>query len=249
MTYEFILLVRSNRMANTVERFLTEFNKLHDAMQDKLGKNDDFYSLLKIMEKDLVISRFKDQLHIIRQLRNLLVHEKKTMDYDLATPSEEVIEQLIFVREQLIQPVTAGDHFSRKVFSFNIDDSLERLLYFLDQKHLYQFPIFDEEGLAGVISHNGITNWLAHNYSQEHLDFSEVKIRDIVADEESYYHYEVIKSNTSLFDVEAMFSSNLLVGRSQYLILISDQEDIKKWTDLKGIITPWDLPEVLTLIR
>jgi hypothetical protein len=64
-------------MANTVERFLTEFNKLHDAMQDKLGKNDDFYSLLKIMEKDLVISRFKDQLHIIRQLRNLLVHEKK----------------------------------------------------------------------------------------------------------------------------------------------------------------------------
>lgn len=126
---------------------------------------------------------------------------------------------------------------------------MERLLYFLDQKHLYQFPIFDEEGLAGVISHNGITNWLAHNYSQEHLDFSEVKIRDIVADEESYYHYEVIKSNTSLFDVEAMFSSNLLVGRSQYLILISDQEDIKKWTDLKGIITPWDLPEVLTLIR
>ena len=236
-------------MADSVERFLTEFNKLHDALRDKSGKNDDFFSLLKLMEKDVVIRRFKDDLHIIRKLRNLLVHEKKSVAYDLAVPSEEVIEQLIFVREQLIQPVTAGDHFSRKVFCFNIGDSLERLLYFLDQKSLYQFPIFDQEGLTGVISHNGITNWLAHNYTKQPLDFSKVEIRDIVADEESYFHYEVIHPNTSLFDVEAMFSSNLLVGRSQYLILISDKEEIEQWEDLQGIITPWDLPEVLTLIR
>ena len=236
-------------MADSVERFLTEFNKLHDALRDKSGKNDDFFSLLKLMEKDVVIRRFKDDLHIIRKLRNLLVHEKKSVAYDLAVPSEEVIEQLIFVREQLIQPVTAGEHFSRKVFCFNIGDSLERLLYFLDQKSLYQFPIFDQEGLTGVISHNGITNWLAHNYTKQPLDFSKVEIRDIVADEESYFHYEVIHPNTSLFDVEAMFSSNLLVGRSQYLILISDKEEIEQWEDLQGIITPWDLPEVLTLIR
>lgn len=236
-------------MADNVERFLTEFNKLHDVMQEKVGRNADFYTLLNRMEKDLIIRRFKDELHIIRKLRNLLVHEKKTIAYDLAEPSDEVIEQIIFVREQLVQPATAGKHFSRRVFCFNIEDSLERLLYFLDKKSLYQFPVFDDEGLTGVISHNGITNWLAHNYTRMPLDFSKVKIRDIVADEESYFHYEVIKPTTSLFDVEAMFSSNLLVGRSQYLILLSDKEKITEWEDLQGIITPWDLPEVLTLIH
>ena len=236
-------------MDDRIQRFYIEFNKLHDALKEKTGKNDDFFSLLKLMERDIVVSRYKDELHIIRKLRNLLVHETRTMEYDIATPSEEVIEYIIFVRKQIIQPSSAGDHFSRKVFCFNIDDSLERLLYFLNKKQLYQFPVFDENGLAGVISHNGITNWLAHNFSNPSLDFKQVKIRDIVADENSYYHYEVIKPTTSLFDVEQMFSSNLFVGRSQYVILISDKEEIKEYGDLKGIVTPWDLPEVMTTIQ
>ena len=236
-------------MDDRIQRFYIEFNKLHDALKEKTGKNDDFFSLLKLLGRDIVVSRYKDELHIIRKLRNLLVHETRTMEYDIATPSEEVIEYIIFVRKQIIQPSSAGDHFSRKVFCFNIDDSLERLLYFLNKKQLYQFPVFDENGLAGVISHNGITNWLAHNFSNPNLDFKQVKIRDIVADENSYYHYEVIKPTTSLFDVEQMFSSNLFVGRSQYVILISDKEEIKEYGDLKGIVTPWDLPEVMTTIQ
>lgn len=236
-------------MDDRIQRFYIEFNKLHDALKEKTGKDDDFFSLLKLLEKDIVVGRYKDQLHIIRKLRNLLVHETRTAEYDIATPSEEVIEYIIFVRKQIIQPSSVGDHFSRKVFCFNINDSLERLLYFLDKKQLYQFPVFDENGLAGVISHNGITNWLAHNFSNPYLDFKQVKIRDIVADENSYYHYEVIRSETTLFDVEQMFSSNLAVGRSQYVILISDTKEIKEYEDIKGIVTPWDLPEVMTAIQ
>lgn len=234
---------------NRVERFLSEFNKLHDALKDKTKRDDDFFTLLKHLERDRIVGRYKDELHIIRKLRNLLVHEKRTIDYDVAEPSEEVIEQLEFIRQQVIQPATAGQHFSRQVFSFNVEDSLERLLFFVGKKHLYQFPIFDERGLAGVISHNGITNWLAHNFQDNQIDISDVKIRDLVADEDSYYHYEIISPNTNLFDVEAMFSSNLFVGRSQYVILISDKQHIKEWDDLKGIITPWDLPQVMGLIR
>lgn len=236
-------------MTDLYEEFMSEFNKLHDVLKERANKDEEFFNLLKRMERDRVIARYKDELHVIRKLRNLLVHEKKSMAYDIATPSEEIVEQLKFIRQQIIQPATAGEHFSRQVFSFNIENSLERLLYFINQKHLYQFPIFDEEGLAGVISHNGITNWLARDYSKNTTDFSKVKIQDIVADEDSYYHYEIIQSDTSLFDVEAMFSSNLFVGRSQYVILISDEEKITKWRDLKGIITPWDLPEVMALLR
>lgn len=236
-------------MTEKYDEFISEYNKLHDALKDYAEKDDSFFSLLKVLEKDRIVSRYKDELHIIRKLRNLLVHEKKTIDYDVAIPSDKIIEQLKMIRQQIIQPATVGEHFSRKVFAFNIDDSLERLLYFINQKHLYQFPIFDKDELAGVISHSGITNWLAHDYSKNSIDFSKVKISDIVANEDSYYHYEVIKSDTSLFDVEAMFSSNLFVGRSQYLILISDEEKIRKKEDLKGIITPWDLPEVMSSLR
>lgn len=236
-------------MTELYDEFMSEFNKLHEVLKERAKKEDDFFSLLKRLEKDPIVSRYKDELHIVRKLRNLLVHEKGTVAYDIATPSKFLVKQLTFIRQQIIQPATAGEHFCREVFSFNIENSLERLLYFINEKHLYQFPIFDEKGLAGVISHNGITNWLAHDFKNEQIDFSQVKIKDIVADEDSYYHYEVIKSDTSLFDVEAMFSSNLFVGRSQYVILISDEEEITKWKDLKGIITPWDLPEVMALLR
>lgn len=236
-------------MTDTMGRFMAEFNNLHDALMEKSGSNDDFFTLLKEMEDDPVVSRFKDELHIIRKLRNLLVHEKKTIEYDVAMPSEEVVNQLIFIRQQLIQPHQAGEYFSRKVFSFNIDDTFERLLYFVNKNSLYQFPIFDQDGLAGVLSHHGITNWLAHHYTDGLLDLSNVLIKDIVADETTYYQYEVISPDTSLFQVEELFSRNLAVGRSQYLILLSDEKEITEWDHIEGIITPWDLPNVLNLIH
>lgn len=240
---------RSEIMADKMTIFISEFNNLHETLQEKTDSTDDFYTLLKDRESDPIISRYKDELHVIRKLRNILVHEKKTIDYDIAEPSEKTIEQLRFIRQQIIQPETAGKYFSREVFSFNIDDSIERLLYFVNKNHLYQFPIFDEEGLAGVISHNGITNWLAHNYSEGKVDLNGVEIRDIVADEDSYFHYKIIQTDTTLFDVEEIFSNNLLEGRSQYLVLLSDEENIQKWDDIKGIITPWDLPQVFSLIQ
>lgn len=232
-----------------MERFFTEFNNLHEAMQDKSDSNDDFFTLLKEMEDDPVIHRYKDELHIIRKLRNLLVHEKKTIDYDVAKPSQKTVEQLTFIREQLVQPSTAGEYFSRKVFCFNADDTLERLLYFVGQKSLYQFPIFNDDGLSGVISHSGITNWFAHHFKQGQVDFNDVLIKEIVDDEDTYFQYEVVPLDTSLFTVEKMFTSNLLVGRNQYILLLSDKQTIRHWDDLKGIITPWDLPQVLSLIH
>src|SRR5699024_6016859 len=119
-----------------MEEFMSEFNRLHDVLQDKIGRSDDFYTLLKDMENDLVIRRYKDELHVIRKLRNILVHEKKTIDYDIAIPSDKVIEQIKFIRKQIIQPATAGKYFSRRVFSFNVEDSFKRLLYFVDKNHL-----------------------------------------------------------------------------------------------------------------
>lgn len=238
-----------NDLANTMEQFITEFNRLHDVLQEKVGNTDDFYTLLKDLENDPVIRRYKDELHVIRKLRNILVHEKKTIDYDIAVPSEKVIQQLKFIRKQIIQPATAGQYFSRRVFSFNADDSFKRLLYFVDKNHLYQFPIFDEEGLTGIISHNGITNWLAHNHSKGQVDLRDVLIEDIVKDEETYLDYQVIATDTTLFDVEELFSKNLLEGRNQYVVLLSDKPKIKEWEDIEGIITPWDLPQLLSLIQ
>lgn len=236
-------------MANTLSRFISEFNHLHEVLMEKAGSTDDFFTLLKELEDDFVLSRFKDELHIIRKLRNLLIHEKKTIEYDIAMPSEEVIQQLIFIREQLIQPYKAGDYFSREVFSFNIEDSFERLLYFVNKNSLYQFPVFESGGLAGILSHNGITNWLAHNYEEGIVNLSGITIKDIVADETTFYQYEVISPEMSLFKVEEMFARNLAAGRSQYLILLSDEEEITEWNHIKGIITPWDLPKVLNLIQ
>ena len=232
-----------------MEQFITEFNQLHDVLQEKVGNTGDFYTLLKELENDPVIRRYKDELHVIRKLRNILVHEKKTIDDDIAVPSEKVIQQLKFIRKQIIQPATAGQYFSRRVFSFNADDSFKRLLYFVDKNHLYQFPIFDEEGLTGIISHNGITNWLAHNHSKGQVDLRDVLIEDIVKDEETYLDYQVIATDTTLFDVEELFSKNLLEGRNQYVVLLSDKPKIKEWEDIEGIITPWDLPQLLSLIQ
>lgn len=232
-----------------IGEFLTAFNRLHETLEDVVGEKDDFFSLLKTLEMHPIIHLYKDELHIIRKLRNIIVHEKKNIHYEIAYPSENAVERLNFVRKQLIQPETAGDHFERDVFCFNHDDTLERLLYFVNKKRLYQFPIFDEEGLTGVISHSGITNWLADHYSEAVFDFSNILIEDIVGAEYTYFQYEIIPPEMTLFDVEKMFTKNIFAGRNQYILLLSHKKEIENWEDLLGIITPWDLPEVLSLIH
>lgn len=90
---------------------------------------------------------------------------------------------------------------------------------------------------------------MANHYTDGKLDLSEILIKDIVADETTYYQYEIISPATSLFEVEEMFFRNLAVGRSQYLILLAEVDEIREWDDIKGIITPWDLPKVLNLVQ
>lgn len=231
-----------------VEAFLAEFNQLHKAMQAKTGKQDDFFSLLKRMEKtDSVIRRYKDELHLTRKLRNLLVHEKQTIAYDIAIPSEEALQALHDIRIKFEYPETAST-FEKKVYSFNINDSLFKLLEAVNRYQISHFPIFDDHQLQGVMSHNGITHWIGHEYQQKIIDLTKVQLSDIVEAEDTYMHYDVIIPETPLYLVEQLFQENLLAGRNLFVILIATKKKITQADQLKGIITSNDLPRVLQSI-
>lgn len=235
----------TNEYEDLVEVFLAEFNKLHKAMQEKVGKEDDFFSLLKRMEKtDSVISRYKDELHLIRKLRNLLVHEKQTIDYDLAIPSSKTVKDLHNIRLKFEFPETASK-FEKKVYSFSLEDSLYKLLQAVDQYNISHFPIFYQDKLQGVMSHNGITHWIGHEYKQKVIDLTTVHLSDIVEAEDTYMHYDVVQPETPLYDVEQLFHQNLLAGRNLFVILIATKNKITQPNQLKGIITAYDLPRVL----
>lgn len=233
-----------------VGEFFAAYNRLHKTMMEVTGREDDsFGSLLTYMNAhNPVIRHYYQQLDTIRELRNLLTHEKLSSDYELAYPSEEVVAFLDMVRKKLRSPGTAGQKFSGQVESLFMYQPLQSLFDLVNRENITKFPIFDKKGLSGVLSDNGITNWLARVAKDGIVDFHDYSIEDMVGRngdfDRSFKNFRVVSPETSLYEVEEIFAKELLKGKNPFVILLSTEENISSPSQIKGIITQWDLPQV-----
>ena len=137
------------------------------------------------------------------------------------------------------------DIFLKKVISFEPTDSLSKLLSAVNDNGYSQFPVFEQGKLVGIISENGITNFLAHSIEDDLISIKETTVKDVLTLDETKDAFSVISENKSIFDIESIFSKKVSEGNSAFLILISTNGIIETPEDIIGIITPWDLPELI----
>lgn len=109
-----------------------------------------------------------------------------------------------------------------------------------------QFPIFKDKKLVGLLTENGITQFLSNSVKDDIISISETIVDDIIKEDEGKESFTIVNSNTLLYDINEEFRHNLNNGNSIFAILISNRgRKIKSPSDIKGIITPWDLPKIL----
>ena len=229
--------------------FKHTFVTLQEVVAYRLGENPmtNFGGLLKIAKdrKDKVILTYYDKLNFYRELRNILEHKSVGKDDVIAVPSYTLITQMEEVINKIKFPKKVKDIFLKKVISFEPTDSLSKLLSAVNDNGYSQFPVFEQGKLVGIISENGITNFLSHSIEDDLISIKETTVKDVLTLDETKDAFSVISENKSIFDIESIFSKKVSEGNSAFLILISTNGIIETSEDIIGIITPWDLPELI----
>ena len=83
--------------------FIESFNHIHKYLKKYTDSDDNvsFSDLLYKAKAHPMIHLYLDELHLFRKLRNIIVHQTDDFERLVATPSDEVVERIKFIEQQL----------------------------------------------------------------------------------------------------------------------------------------------------
>ena len=175
-----------------------------------------------------------------------MVHESKADSYAIAQPSPELIQELKLVRMKLENPEKVS-MFKKEVITLDVTDSLTKVLDLVEKHNITQFPVFNNKHFEGMLSDNGITHWLARVLGDKVIQLTDVRVKDIIQKDEELASYIIVSSNMPLYEVEQQMMAKInRTGNSKVVVLITPAGNISKKADIIGIITPWDMPEIIS---
>ncbi|HEM6089424.1 TPA: hypothetical protein U2B88_001455 [Streptococcus suis] len=240
-------------------RFLELFNDLDKVLrkvcQVEDGEHADVGSMLA-KAKDLSpvnpVQANWDNLYVARQLRNLMVHERRTGLKEVAQPSQELISVLEKVIAQYQAPKTIETYLQKtqkiKPILFDSRDKLTQALEIVEREHVSKFPIFSGKSYQGLVSDKGLANWLA-KASKETGSIREklekASLADVLDCEEDSIQVLILPTDTSLYQLINHFE-----GRKRTTVLVTRQAGgkIHSPEDLVGIITAQDIAEIYGMV-
>ncbi|HFR3774017.1 TPA: hypothetical protein ACHVGQ_000217 [Streptococcus suis] len=240
-------------------RFLELFNDLDKVLRKVCQVEDGEHADVGFMlakAKDLSpvnpVQANWDNLYVARQLRNLMVHERRTGLKEVAQPSQELISVLEKVIAQYQAPMTIETYLEKtqklKPILFDSRDKLTRALEILDREHVSKFPIFSGKSYQGLVSDKGLANWLA-KASKETGSIREklekASLADVLACEEDSIQVLILPTDTSLYQLINHFE-----GRKRTTVLVSRQSNgqLHSPEDIVGIITAQDLVAIYGMV-
>lgn len=226
------------------EEFIVYFNRIDNFLKNLQSKeNHESFSKMvkKAAKSNAMIRQYKDDLIEFAELRNAIVHDYRNPPA-IAEIHESIVKEIRAIEEKLTKPKMVIPDFQREVITFQVSDLLPDLLEVIREKHYSQFPVYEGSVFKGLITENGITNWLANHSLQYHTSLTETCLSEVLNEEEETHTYKFINRNTSVYEAEEIFKQRLQDGIRLSALLFTYNG--RKNESLLGIITPWDLKDI-----
>jgi len=194
-------------MSSNAEKFLDTFNHIEKYLKSKF--NNGYYMpfgelVRKASAKEGVIKRFREELFVYSDLRNVMVHSSRVNGRIIAEPLYDVIENIELILNQIQHPEKVSK-FKKKVHYCFTDDPLSKALEFMRQYKISQVPIIEKGVIMDVLSASHIVEWLT---AKEIVSPSEVKISEILENAERNGNFEIISGNMSVFDAAEIYKNS-----------------------------------------
>ena len=180
-----------------------------------------------------MIHLYLDELHLFRKLRNIIVHQTDDFEQLIATPSDEVVERIKFIEQQLVDPSTVGV-FKAEVIKFNATDSIEDVLKLSGEKEILKLPIYENNKFIGLVTSRAIAKWLQKHIQNNTIELSGT-VKDLL-DFEKKSQYEFIASSMTVYEAWHLFQASPKKLDALLLTESGRQEDV-----IEAVITYDDL--------
>lgn len=232
--------------------FATVMKRLEAALAKKYGIETSYIDnkkLWKLIEEERShrfspIRKYYKEVEAARNLRNIMSHVPGKGGPNIFTVEQEFVD---FIEEKILKPYKNNHRISTflkssSVMSLSSEDNVKTLLGEIRDKNYSQFPIFNKNGkFMGVISDNGIANWLARQDSISH-DVFNAKIEVLLTKEEEQ-RYAVVSTDDLVLTVLEKFDLSSLPLCVLVVEEGAKQSDFTR-EQLKHIVTRYDIPNL-----
>lgn len=226
------------------DRFMAAFNSIESLLSTRLNRNQ-YISFFKLVDEcskfHADIRTFKNNLRMLGNLRNAIVHQRVDRIEIIAEPHDSTVELIEKIEREIKEPIKVLPTFSRAVTTFEYSNSLMDVLRVIKQSSFSQFPIYHNGKFKGLLTENGITAYIAHIVEQEIIDFNDTRLDDVVSLEESKNNFQFISRDTSLYEAKEYFKNSIGSFETVKLDALLITHNGKKEEKLLGIVTAWDV--------
>jgi len=226
--------------------FMSEFNRIEDFLKELVNAkyNMPFYKLLEeAMKRDKLVKQFYQELRTMSDLRNIIAHGDP--NDPVALPSKSTLNRIRFIEDQFTNPLKVIDVFEKSVDAFDATDSLAEVLSEIDKYNYSQFPVARSGEFIGLITENGITNWLAASVREDIISIRNTTVQDVILGDEESGSYSFLLASDTLYDVIDKFEEiRKKKNRTATIIVLNRKVNPVNIEDIYTILTPWDLDEI-----
>lgn len=240
------MTIRRDIEVKNSERYLIAFNQIDKYLNNELSRNGSYVgfsqAVNKVAQHNHIVKRFKDDLLEFAVLRNAIVHERTDPEYVIAEPHDSTVEKIEKVLSELTEPKKVIPTFSQEVKSFKISDSLADVLNMIKYTHYSQFPVYEEDEFKGLLTANGITNWLAETVDEDLLSREETTLDQLIDYEEGTENYKFVSRDLTIYEAEDIFKDQ--VNKEDRIDAVLITHNGKSDESLLGIISAWDIIDI-----
>jgi len=229
-------------MENKKDEFIEMFNQLYEHLKEINDWDTSFYSLLyKGRNNDYIIKKYRDELDIVREVRNSIVHNNEY--YFL--PSAPLYSLLEEILEKVIDSPKIIDFIDDNLMVIKEDTSIIETIRDMKKYDYSQIPVVDQEGkYVELLTSNTIIRWMADVNLDQNGSFiiSDAEIKEVLKYAEADEVCEFISKDSKLDILIDKHESIIKAGNKIDAFLIT--ENGKKDEILLGIISSWEIPEI-----
>ena len=229
-------------MEDSISIFRGLCNRFEDLVRtkDKIEDAEGAFHHFSIQKEN---KKFKQDIEVIRKIRNLISHGECKIDGKVAIKiNENIIKKFKEIINFLENPPLVTSRYITKMFVVDLEEKLETLIKVMNEKKISHVSVLDKDKkLIGVFSENTIFSKLSDD---EIIEIGkEYKVKDyekyIKIENHSSEYFDFIKRNEELSAAQTLFNKSIKSDKKLVKIFIT--ENGKKSEKILGILTPWDL--------
>lgn len=231
-----------------INEYLDSFNAIEKKLRNDINdtRNMRFNDLInKNKMKNKIVLKHERELKEHGKLRNFMAHDE-ILD-PMAIPSDVAINRIKFLENEILNPVKIEDIFDGGIETVQENDSLSKVLNMIKKKRHSQFPVLRDKKFIGLVTENGIINWLADHLDNDIINIKDAKVKDLMLNDINIYSYEVVTLEDDIYKVIDMFEKSRKVEDKTFTIIVLYREKKKRnifIDDIYTILTRWDLDTI-----